>query len=88
MNLEQKIKKIQKRNAKVELDKSWETSCERIFIVAVLTYIVMIIFFYFAELPKPFANSIVPALAFILSTLTLPIFKRWWIKRKQNENSK
>ena len=88
MNIEQEIKKIQERNARVELNKNWETSWIRIFTIAVLTYFVIVIFFYFAELPKPFINSIVPALAFILSTLSLPIFKWWWIRRKQNENSK
>ena len=82
MNLEQEIKKIKKRNTQVELDKSWETSWIRIFTIAILTYFTIVIFFYFAKLPKPFINSIVPALAFILSTLTLPIFKKYYIKRK------
>lgn len=49
-------------------------------ILAVLTYFVIVIFFYFAGLPKPFINSIVPALAFILSTLSLPFFKRVWMQ--------
>ncbi|MBI2124737.1 hypothetical protein HYT92_03000, partial [Candidatus Pacearchaeota archaeon] len=35
------------------------------------TYIVILIFFIFAQLPNPLVNSIVPAIAFVLSTLTL-----------------
>ena len=64
------INKIKERNKRVEADKAWETSWTRRFFVAILTYVVIVLFFYFAELPKPFVNSIVPALAFLLSTLS------------------
>ena len=82
MNIKQEIKKIKERNKRVEFNKAWETSTFRKILIAILTYIVIVIFFYFAKLPNPFINSIVPTLAFILSTLTLPIFKKWWIKKK------
>ena len=77
--LEEEIKKIKDRNKRVEADKAWETSWTRRIILFILTYAVVVIFFYFAGLPKPFINSIVPALAFVLSTLTLPFFKRFWL---------
>ncbi len=79
-NLEQEIELIKQRNKKVEADKAWETSWTRRIIVFALTYIVIVIFFIFAELPKPFINSLVPALAFVLSTLTLPLFKKFWLR--------
>jgi hypothetical protein len=78
--LEKEIGKIKERNKRVETDKAWETSRIRRIIITLLTYIVIVIFFYFASLPKPFLNSIVPALAFFLSTLVLPIFKQIWSK--------
>ncbi|MFH1917302.1 MAG: hypothetical protein ABIJ21_08635 [Nanoarchaeota archaeon] len=78
--LELEIDEIQERNKRVELDKAWEVSLSRKITIAILTYIVVVIFFYFAGLPKPFVNSIVPALAFLLSTLTLPLFKKMWMK--------
>ncbi len=78
------IEKIKERNKRVELDKAWETSLARKILIIILTYIVIVVFFYFAGLPKPFVNSIVPALAFFLSTLTLPLFKKIWIKRKED----
>ena len=37
---------------------------------------------YSRNVPKPWLNAIVPAMAFMLSTLTLPFFKRLWIKYK------
>lgn len=80
MNIRKEIEEIKKRNARVELDKAWEISWTRRIIAAILTYIVIVIFFYSASLPKPFLNSIVPSLAFIISTLTLPLFKKMWGK--------
>ncbi len=83
MNVEQEIKKINERNVRVELDKAWETSWTRRLIVASLTYAVVVCFFVFANLPDPFVNSIVPALAFVLSNLALPLFKKIWLKFKK-----
>lgn len=78
--LKKDIEIIRQRNKRVEADKAWETSIIRKIMVAVLTYIVIVLFFYFAGLPKPFTNSIVPAMAFVLSTMTLPVFKKLWLK--------
>lgn len=80
MNIEQEIQQIHERNKRVELDKAWETSWTRKIIVALLTYAVVVSFFVFAQLPDPFINSIVPALAFIVSNLALPIFKKLWLR--------
>tara|TARA_Y100000310_G_C20410655_1_gene681811 strand:- start:114 stop:377 length:264 start_codon:yes stop_codon:yes gene_type:complete len=80
-DLEKELKEVKARNKRVEGDKAWETSFARRVLVTVLTYFVIVLFFYFAELPKPFVNSIVPAVAFLLSTLTLSFFKRIWLER-------
>ncbi|MFZ6036082.1 MAG: hypothetical protein ACOYUK_02975 [Patescibacteria group bacterium] len=80
--LEQEINQIKERNQKVEADKAWETSLARKLIILVLTYVVIVIFFYIAKLPRPWINAIVPAVAFVLSTLTLSLFKRVWIKKQ------
>ena len=86
--IETKLKEIKKeinllknRNERVEKDKAWETSWTRRILIVGITYIVIVIFFYFAGLPKPFVNSIVPAVAFVLSTLSIGWFKKIWIKR-------
>jgi len=80
--LQLEIEEIKKRNQRVEADKAWETSWTRRLIVLALTYIVIVIFFFFVQLPSPFLNAIVPSLAFVLSTLTIPLFKKWWLKSK------
>lgn len=81
-HLQSEIEEIKKRNRRVEADKAWETSWARKIIVSILTYLVIVIFFYFANLPNPLINAIVPAIAFVLSTMTIPLFKKWWIKKR------
>lgn len=76
--LEKDVKEIKERNKRVEVDKLWETSFTRKILLVILTYIVIVLFFFVAGLPKPFMNSIIPAMAFVLSTLTLPIFRQLW----------
>ena len=46
MNLEERIKKIEERNKKVELDKRWETSWTRKICIMILTYIIVIVYSY------------------------------------------
>ncbi len=79
-DIEKRLSAIEQRNKKVELDKAWETSWSRRIIIAILTYLTIVLFFYFAQLPKPFINSIVPTIGFVLSTLSLPFFKKLWLK--------
>ena len=79
--LKNEIMEIKKRNARVEADKAWETSMFRKILVAVLTYIVIVLFFIVAELPKPLINPIVPTLGFLLSTMSISYFKTLWLKQ-------
>lgn len=81
----EKIKKdileIKERNARVEMDKAWETSIFRKVLVAVLTYLVIVLFFYFAGFQKPLLSALVPTFGFILSTLSISYFKKAWIRK-------
>lgn len=74
--LEQKIIEIESRNKKVEADKAWETSWPRRIIVAILTYFVVVIFMIYIKIENPLTAAIIPTLGFILSTLSLPFFKK------------
>ena len=77
-DVEKRLGFIELRNKRVELDKAWETSLFRKVIIAGLTYVVIVLFFVFAGLPKPFVNSIVPACGFVISTLSLGLFRKVW----------
>lgn len=81
--LKKEVAEIKERNARVEKDKAWETSWSRRILIAILTYIVIVIFFLFSKLPNPFVNAIVPTLGFVLSTLSVSYFKKIWIKKNE-----
>lgn len=78
--LERRIKKIEERNRRVELDKFWELSYMRRILIAIFTYIAIGAYLQVISVPEPWLNAIVPTVAFLLSLLTLPFFKRIWIK--------
>ena len=84
--LEEEINSIKERNKRVEAEKAWETSWARRILILILTYMVIAIFFVFAKIQKPFANAVVPALAFFLSTLSLPLLKKIWLKYFYRKN--
>lgn len=79
-DLEKEIELIKQRNQRVGAEKIWETSWTRRIAVAILTYLVISLFFLFAGIAQPFTGAIVPALAFVLSTASVPIFKNFWLK--------
>ncbi len=79
-DLEKEIKLIQERNKKVETDKTWETSWTRRLLLALFTYLAISIYMSAISLPNPWLNAIVPSIAFLLSTLTLPVFRKLWQK--------
>ncbi|MEM4255411.1 MAG: hypothetical protein QXR53_03730 [Candidatus Norongarragalinales archaeon] len=79
--LRKEIGKLKERNTKVEADKAWETSWARKLLIFVLTYLAMVVYFQATGLPNPLVNSFVPALAFVISTLSLPFFKKHWTER-------
>ncbi|MBS3066911.1 hypothetical protein J4205_03720 [Candidatus Pacearchaeota archaeon] len=78
--MKKEIHSILERNKRVEFDKAWEISFTRKIIIAVFTYIVIVLFFLVANLPRPFINPIIPTVGFLLSTLTLPLFKDIWLR--------
>lgn len=79
-NLEGRITKIEQRNSKVELEKAWEISFTRRGLLILFTYLAIGIYLQLIQIPNPWLNAIVPAIALLLSTLTLPFFKTLWQK--------
>lgn len=76
------LKRIEKRNKRVELDKAWETSWTRRICIMILTYIVVVIYSYLVRnYDYILLSSLVPVLGFILSTLSLKFLRRLWEKK-------
>ena len=83
MELEKRVEQIEERNKKVEADKAWETSWTRRFLIALFTYLAIGLYLWAIEVSRPWINAIVPTAGFLLSTLTMPFFKKQWLKRKK-----
>lgn len=77
--MKEDIERIKERNKRVEADKAWETSVTRRSLIALMTYVVVVVFLWSIDAPSPWFNAIVPAVGFIISTLSLPFFKRVWM---------
>jgi len=80
--VEERLNKIEERNKRVELDKSWETSLIRILSVSIITYIVAFFVLFSMGVSKSYLSALIPVIGFILSTQSIPIIKKYWIKNK------
>ncbi len=79
--LEAEIKQVKERNKRVETDKAWEVSWTRKLTIVVITYFAVAIFLIVAKLPNPWVNALIPSLAFLLSSMTVPIVKLLWLEK-------
>ena len=84
MELEKRVKDIEERNKRVELDKSWETSWTRRICIMILTYIIVIIYSYFIRnYDYILLSSLVPVIGFTVSTLSLKAIRKLWEKKNK-----
>ena len=84
-SLERDVKCIRERNSRVELEKAWETSISRAFVLLVITYCTTSVVFWLIAVPRPLLNALIPTTAYYLSTLSLPILKERWIGWRMRE---
>ena len=83
-NIEKEIELIKRRNKKVELDKEWETSWTRKICIAILTYIIVVLYSYIiSNFSNIWLSSLVPVFGFMLSTLSIKFIRKIWEKRKK-----
>ena len=83
--IEQRVQRIESRNEKVGFDKAWETSWTRKGLVALFTYVAVGRYMWAIDIERPLSNAIVPTTGFMLSTLTMPFFKRMWLRYVQKD---
>jgi hypothetical protein len=75
------VEQILERNSRVELDKAWETSKTRRAVVATITYIIASFFMWRIGVGEPYLNALIPTGGYLLSTLSLPLIKSWWLRK-------
>lgn len=76
------VELIKERNRKVELNKKWEVSFTRRFLLVLFTYVSIGLYMTVIGINDAWLNAIIPSLGFLLSTLTLPFFKNRWMRKK------
>ncbi len=81
-DLERRLQAVEERNRRVEGDKAWETSWSRRGLLMLFTYLALGVYMWAIGISNPWLNAVVPAVAFMLSTLTMPFFKKWWLARR------
>lgn len=79
-SLEERVAAIEARNRRVTKEKAWERSWTRRIALAVLTYIVVCTFLFVIKNDHPFLNALIPAGAFLLSTLALKGIRNFHIR--------
>lgn len=80
-DLERRVEEIEKRNLRVEKEKAWETSITRKVSIIILTYVVAALVLWILQSPDPFLNALIPTVGFFLSVQSLPMIKRWWMRK-------
>lgn len=82
--IERRLSKIEARNRRVELDKTWETSWVRRFLILIFTYVLIGLYMNIVNIDRPWLNAFIPSLGFLLSTLTIGWLKTLWLSRQKN----
>ena len=72
------IEKLHKRNRQVERDKSWETSKTRRISLMLITYVVAVLLLSSIGATDPLLSALFPPLGYLISTLSLPLARRYW----------
>jgi hypothetical protein len=80
--IEQAIQSLNERNIRVEAEKSWEVSFFRKALITIITYVIASLVLYIIGAQNFFLSALIPTVGYILSTQSLPVIKRWWIRNK------
>jgi hypothetical protein len=81
MEIELEILKIKERNVRVEQDKAWERSWTRRLTITIFTYIIAETWLLIINEPNSWWKAFVPVVGYIISTLSLPPIKKFWVNK-------
>lgn len=83
LSIEERLRKVEERNERVETDKAWEVSFARKVCIAVLTYVIAFSVLWIIDAGHAAQNAWIPVIGYILSTQSLPFFKSFWLRRRR-----
>ena len=78
---------LETRNKRVEADKAWELSLTRRGIIAAFTYLIVGFYLNLLDVNYAWLHAFVPPMAYILSTLSLPLIKKIWLEKIYRQNN-
>ncbi|MDZ4833687.1 MAG: hypothetical protein SGJ27_07885 [Candidatus Melainabacteria bacterium] len=78
--IDEVLDQFKQRNLRVEANKAWEGSKTRIVLICAITYTVASGVFYSLGSHRYFLDAIVPTLGFLLSSQSIPLAKKLWIR--------
>lgn len=81
--LQEEIEKIKERNRRVEADKAWETSKTRTAFIALVTFVLVLVFLNISGGERPMINAFIAVAGYWISTESYGILKNWWLRRKK-----
>lgn len=81
-DIERRVRLIEERNVRVEAEKAWEVSVFRKATIAIMTYIIASIVLVSIGSWQPFLSALIPTIGYVLSVQSLPMIRRWWIRRQ------
>jgi hypothetical protein len=81
IKIQQELEEVKKRNKRVESDKGWEVSKVRVVFILIITYVVASSVLYLIKVDNYLLGALIPTIGYFLSTLTLSIVKKWWIRK-------
>ncbi len=85
-SLEERLTRIEARNAKVEADKAWEISLARRGTIAMITWLIAGFSLYLLGSNAPWFYALIPVLGYVLSTLTIPLLRVLWQNHVYKKN--
>jgi hypothetical protein len=75
------LQSIRQRNARVEADKAWETSWTRRLCIAAFTYVLAAAYMNMTGLGNAAIGALIPTGGYLLSTMSLPFIKHFWLNK-------
>ena len=85
--IEDRLKAIEERNARVTYDKAWETSWTRRGLIAGVTYAFGVVLLNILGHEGAWKHALVPVMGYLLSTFSLPPIKKLWLARREKERT-
>ena len=80
MTTDHQIQSILERNKRVEQDKRWEISWMRRISIAVITWILAVVFLTLIDAENALLAALVPTGGYVLSTLSASPIRKYWEK--------